>query len=470
MTEGKGINRLEKKKILIYGAGNNLTFSFYDLNRCYHITALTDGNEKKIGQRCFGLTISGIRGALKREYDYIVITPANASGIREKLTGFGAEKKKIVSLQEALDLIPEKEWEDFQIADGDENGHIAVVMYGGIGDLLIGKVWLESVIRKYDIDRKGIEIYFAENLKSDGEYIFKDSVPGENIHTISMEGTDFFGGRHFATALRFCIVPEVWQKGSSKKGESKDGFYSYIDRLWGYGRKHYNRGFISAGDFSKTIRGRLVDDSEVLYHTAFDVFGDLMPYAEEGVRNIDKALCDEYLGKAGLKGETYITLNTGLNEEYRCKKNTRAWAFDKWVELSEVIKSEYPNIKIVQIGLRMRDEDDIPADLHMNGRTSLEQVSFLLKNALLHIDYDGGLVHVRHMVGGKSIVLMGSSATENHAYPENVYIQTKACKPCEWTSPDWLSVCARGCDTPICMDSITVEMVMDKIKNELEEV
>ena len=31
-------------------------------------------------------------------------------------------------------------------------------------------------------------------------------------------------------------------------------------------------------------------------------------------------------------------------------------------------------------------------------------------------------------------------------------------------------VCGRGCDIPACMDSITVEMVMDKIKNELEEV
>ena len=461
---------MEKKNILIYGAGNNLTFSFYDLNRCYQIAAVMDGNEEKIGQRAFGLTISGICDALKKEYDYIVVTPANAAGINEKLIDFGADKKKIVSLQEALNLIPEDDWEKCPETDVEENGHIAVVMCGGMGDLLIGKVWLESVIRKYDISREEIEIYFAENLKSDGEYIFKDSVSRENIHTIHTEAADFFSGRYYKAVLRFCIVPEVWRKEIGLAGKSTGDFYTYIDRLWQYGKKHYNRGFISADGFCKTIRERLVDEPGVMYHTAFDVFGDLMSYANIRELNIDKVRCEEYLEKTGLAGDTYITLNTGLNAEYRSKKNTRAWAFEKWVELSEALKRKYPNIKIVQVGLRMREEDDIPADLHMNGRTSLEQIVYLLKKSLLHIDYDGGLVHVRHMTGQKSIVLMGSSASENHAYPENVYIQTKECKPCEWTRPDWLSVCGRGCDTPICMDSITVEMVMEKIKNELEEV
>ena len=326
-----------------------------------------------------------------------------------------------------------------------------------------------SLIRRYDIDRKRIEIYLAENLKNDGRYIFRDSVSEKNIYTIGTEQDDFFGRRHYVTVLRFCIVPEVWYKGSRLKEKNTEGFYTYIDRLWQYGKKHYNRGFISAGGFYRTIRESLVEKPGILYHTAFDVFRNLRSFAKEKVMHIDKDLCDEYLKKIGLAGERYITLNTGLNAEYRSKGNTRAWAFDKWVKLSDALKMEYPNIKIVQVGLRMKDEDDIPADLHMNGKTDLEQVSYLLKKALLHIDYEGGLVHVRHMTGGKSIVLMGPSSVENYAYPENVYIQTKECKSCEWTSPDWLSVCGRGCDIPACMDSITVEMVMDKIKNVLEE-
>ena len=159
----------------------------------------------------------------------------------------------------------------------------------------------------------------------------------------------------------------------------------------------------------------------------------------------------------------FITLNNGLNREYLRKNNTRAWSFEKWEELSRRIKETYNNVLTVQIGNRMRKEDDISADINLNGMTDLEQVAILLKNAVVHVDYDGGLVHLRHLYGGKSIVLMGPSNVCNHRYPENEYIQTNICTPCEWQTADWLSVCPKGNDESICMSSITVDMVMEKI-------
>ena len=185
--------------------------------------------------------------------------------------------------------------------------------------------------------------------------------------------------------------------------------------------------------------------------------------------SLDNINEEEYIHSLGLTGKTYITLNTGLNNEYRNKSNTREWPFEKWKILAETIKSKYPEIIIVQVGLKLDEKDDIPADVHLNGKTNLEQISVVLKHALVHVDYDGGLVHVNHMVGGQSVVLMGPSLAENHAYPENIYISSSACKSCEWATPDWLSVCHKGDTNPRCMDKIIVDMVMTEIEKIIKE-
>lgn len=214
----------------------------------------------------------------------------------------------------------------------------------------------------------------------------------------------------------------------------------------------------------------MVERPDAMYHTAYDVMGDFKAIGKDPELRIDTEREQAYLEAAGLVGKKYITLNTGLNMEYLNKGNTRAWPFENWAELSLKIKEKHPYLQIVQVGISLRDEDAIPADIHMNGRTTLEQINILLKNALIHVDYDGGLVHVRHTTRGKSLVLMGPSAAENHRYEENRYIHTKVCHPCEWIRQDWLSVCQKGQGVPPCMESITVEMVMDEIDRLLEEV
>ena len=460
---------MEKKKIVLYGAGNNLTFAFYDIGRHYEILAVTDGNVNKKGQKCFRLSVSEIEDVLRKEYDYVVITPANAAGIKENLIGQGVDKDRLISLQEAFDLIPEEEWGCLSDSPGRENNsNIAVVMCGGMGDLLIGRTWLESVIRKYKIDRERIHIHVFQGMKEDGTFIFKGIVPEQNIYVINVENDEFFDGRLYDTVLRFCIVPEVCYKRKNINS-SEESFEGYINRLWDYGKDHYNRGFIAASGFCKTIKKLMVDNPKALYHTAFDVFGNLKEYADTVMFPISGSACSDYLRTVDLGEKKYITLNTGLNAEYRSKKNMRAWSFDNWITLARELKNKYPDITLVQVGIKMRDEDNIPADVNLNGDTSLEQIFYLMKNALLHIDYDGGLVHVRHMTGGRSIVLMGPSSAKKHAYPENVYIQTDACEPCEWDGADWLSVCGRDYDPPLCMSSISVDAVINAVEKIMEE-
>lgn len=470
----KELKNMTKKNILIYGAGNNFLYSYCDLARYYNIVAVADGDPAKRGKTFFDYRICGIGDVTDSQFDMLVVTPADDTGIREMLIRKGIEKTKIFDVQDVLDMIPDAEWNRIEEADACNEKQaypeIAIVFYGGMGDILIGRSWLLGVIQKYQMDGHCFALYFARDLTADGGTIFKDIVPKQNIRSIGTGREGFFSGRSFSVIFRFCMIPEVWRRYRQIGRNLNPGFQAYVDRLDRYGKEQYNRGLFASRSFCRTVRKQLVEQPDVLYHTAYDIFGE---FGELGACRIAIAGEDEeeaYLSETGLKGKRYITLNTGLNREYLTKRNTRAWAFESWKYLALRIKAEYPDLLVVQVGVRMREEDDIPADIHMNGITNLEQISILLKYALLHVDYDGGLVHLRHMMGGKSIVLMGPSAAENHAYPENVYLQAPICAPCEWTTPDWLSVCPRGHEIPLCMESITADMVMEKIDKLVEDV
>lgn len=465
---------MAKKNILIYGAGNNFLYSYCDLARYYHIAAVADGDPAKRGKILFGFRICGIEDAMDRQFHMLVVTPVDHRGIRETLVRKGIEKNKIFDVQDVLDMIPDDEWNKTEDADPcnekETRADIAVVFYGGMGDLLIGRAWLRGIIEKYQMDGRCFDIYFAGDLAADGRTIFRDIVPKENVQNIGTGREGFFSGKSYGIIFRFCILPEVWRRNRRTGRISNSGFSAYVDRLERYGKEHYNRGFFASGSFCRTVRKQLVERPDVLYHTAYDIFGELGESEGDRITIADEGEEETYLLEIGLAGKRYITLNTGLNREYLTKRNTRAWALENWKCLALRIKEKYPDLLVVQVGVRMREEDDIPADIHMNGRTNLEQISILLKYALLHVDYDGGLVHIRHMTGGKSIILMGPSAAENHAYPENIYIQAPACASCEWTAPDWLCACPRGYEIPPCMESITADMVMEKIEKLVEEV
>lgn len=491
----KEMRNMAKKNLFLYGAGNNLLFSYCDLARYYNIVAIADGNPAKAGKRFFDFKICSIADVADDRYDMLAITPADNAGIRENLIQRGIDAHKIFDLQSVLDRIPDAEWksgaEKKDSADREQSGAqahptAAVVFYGGMGDLLIGKQWLRCVVEKYQMDSADFFLYFARNLTEDARTIFGGTVPEENLYGIDTEKKSFFAGKTYDVIFRFCILPEVWYRKTQPGYIDNPEFLSYVDRLDRYGREHYNRGFFASNGFSRTVRSQLVERQGVKYHTAYDVFGEFeeseglvkteKPWrAERGtalpgdgfiIANTDGE--EAYLSEIGLKGKSYITLNTGLNREYLQKRNTRAWPFEYWRYLAVRIKEAYPDLMVVQVGIRMRTEDDIPADIHMNGVTNLGQISILLKHALVHVDYDSGLVHVRHMTGGRSIVLMGPSAAEKHAYPENEYIQAPACASCEWSTSSWLSVCPRGYEEPVCMKSITVDMVMEKIDKLVE--
>ena len=106
------------------------------------------------------------------------------------------------------------------------------------------------------------------------------------------------------------------------------------------------------------------------------------------------------------------------------------------------------------------------------GKTNLEQIKPILQHALVHIDGEGGMVHLRHALGGgRSVVLFGPTSSEFFGYSENKNLVGGGCAVwCEWALNKWQEGCLRGSyETPPCMASITPEMVMEAADSIIRE-
>ena len=129
-------------------------------------------------------------------------------------------------------------------------------------------------------------------------------------------------------------------------------------------------------------------------------------------------------------------------------------------------------MKIVQLGF---SEDRCPKfnniDIDLIGKTSLEEVKIILNNSIIHIDGEGGMVHLRHALhGGKSIVLFGATSPEFYGYSENINLRGDGCSHwCEWITENWQAKCARGYDRPPCSYSLTPETVYNEFKKAWRE-
>lgn len=175
---------------------------------------------------------------------------------------------------------------------------------------------------------------------------------------------------------------------------------------------------------------------------------------------------DALLNRLGLAGKRYITMHRGCDTQY--PTHVKMWPLENYGALAAMLKSRYPDIVIVQYGVnRKRCPAMKHVDLDLVGQTDMEDVKVLLKHALLHVDSDGGMIHLRHALhGGPSVALYGPNYGNFFGYSENINLTGDGCSHfCDWLTDDWMVHCARGYAIPPCMTSITPDLVFQKISD-----
>jgi len=188
---------------------------------------------------------------------------------------------------------------------------------------------------------------------------------------------------------------------------------------------------------------------------------DLFNITEDFILPIEMPNEETILKKFKLEKKKYITVNREVG--IGGSNSTKLWPMENYLKVIEKLKVSFPQYTIVEVGT---GKGTPMKSVHHNlaGKTSLDEIKVVLKNSLLHIDGEGGLVHLRHALkGGVSCVLFGPSSPEVLGYSENINLLSSACPiHCEFYHGDWLRECVKNTDC-VCMKALTPSFVFSKI-------
>lgn len=357
--------------------------------------------------------------------------------------------------------------ESIQILDVPLNSNelnIAVLLQGGLGDMLINANFIHLLRQKIGYNNIRIDIYnkrttdildsvFAGHKIANN--IYKGAYPQNSAYDLTIELSRFpilqnVNHRRilFASPELFEFV-QLWEKDNIEKHRFID-FNPFLD------------GFINKYFLLKGFkRWEQFDIDHKLGMTEKFPFKLNINIPEQ-----------EYL--KGLKIPTkFITIHRGVDNLIG-ENSVKQWPVEYYNKLIKMIREKYPNIYIVQLGdstARCSEFDGV--DLNLCGETNIEQLKVLLKHSALHIDGEGGMVHLRHALnGGKSIVLFGPTDPKVYGYTENINLVGRGCPGgCEWIRENWQEECSLYDGFPPCQYSLTPDVVFksfakawDKIK------
>ena len=166
----------------------------------------------------------------------------------------------------------------------------------------------------------------------------------------------------------------------------------------------------------------------------------------------------EFIKQYGLTGR-FVVIEPGTNEEWF--GSLRSWSMERWVELTQQFKTNFPRVPLVQIG--MEETRSVNATIDLRGKTTFRQAALLMRHSSLFVGTEGGLMHAAKATGANALILWGGVTLPEFAgYPgtQRVICYYVPCAPCG--NLGW-------CDNDhICMKSIEVPQVLSEIKQILQ--
>jgi len=167
----------------------------------------------------------------------------------------------------------------------------------------------------------------------------------------------------------------------------------------------------------------------------------------------------------GLEGKAYVTVNYGAGNMGKMGLQTKVWPKKHFETLISMLKEHNPDLLVVQLGAK-ENSRLLGADCYIMGE-SMEIAKWILRDSQLHIDSEGGLVHLATQVSTKCVVMFGPTPAHYYGYEQNCNIVSTACSNCMGRTRGWAYECIHGGAEPICMHSIQPKMVFDVVKREL---
>ena len=345
---------------------------------------------------------------------------------------------------------------------GCEGISMAVCLGAGFGDAIIGKKVIAALAReagKYclvDIYVRDVAYEFVHGLFSDLPYIKNvyKSTPGEYGRICNQYDMAF-------TPLYIFSLDYVNENALREK---QPLFAKLVSRLAKWVKEN---GLSNSHPRDNSIlfaRARLKGKNAYTMHS----FDGLLPIADT---NIHVPLLSEHEGayrELLSNEETFVTVNYGwgVNEHGEKVVPAKIWPLKYYEKLIAMIKEKYPYLRILQIGRssapRLHQVDVFLQDVH------IEVIKYVLRDALLHIDSEGGMVHLATQLGTKCLVAFGPTPIHFFGYARNINVLSGKCGNCCYLDADFTR-CIRDMKEPECMYSLHPEMMFKKFEEYMKD-
>jgi hypothetical protein len=167
---------------------------------------------------------------------------------------------------------------------------------------------------------------------------------------------------------------------------------------------------------------------------------------------------------------SWVTINNGFDASFvmTSKQATKCYPTDRWQMVVAGLKNRCPDVKIVQVGSKTSVPID-GVDVNLINATSLSQAAALLRDAVVHVDIEGGLVHVAASLGTRSVVLFGPTSLGYFGYPNNVNLFSGFCGNCWGVTERWMESCPRGYGSARCMEMLDPQRVLAAVADAIRE-
>lgn len=340
-----------------------------------------------------------------------------------------------------------------------ENLNMGFFLGGGFGEYIFFANYLYKLYQKFGMNAIHTDLYLNSGLNYVSVLFRDDELVQKAFLGCPKDGIV----KRYDIFINLSRYPEVRYINYERVAGLQSELLEYIQLVEQF--KIENRRFFIGGadyDGHGTILAMIGGQSRLQQPDVYQYLGITNEYEYKiPVRENEKV----FLRKTGLLNKSFITVHRGCDLNY--PRHVKMWESQNYEKVIHLIHREYPELVIVQYGAS-HDRCDLirGVDIDLTGRTTMEEVKILLKKSLIHIDSDGGMIHLRHAIhGGPSVAMYGPNAEEFFGYSENENITGQGCiDTCEWLTNDWMLNCARGYKIPPCMESITPEMVMERIR------
>jgi hypothetical protein len=322
-------------------------------------------------------------------------------------------------------------------------GPLSVLVWGsgGIGDLL----YLGTVVRELFLMLGNCQIFvlhenpavhevFAAYPYVSGTMFLEGRNLPDFVHTVHT--LDVFD---LVAEVRYCVTyttpplsraPRAFVNAAGYRAAEWQRYVRYqwphLNNL--FGNEVMARGLSKLGLVGLTAMLPIQASSEVDFFIP-DWFPDLMPE---------------------LTGVAFATIHHGSDKKMSAAggvqtKNLPTATWNRIVaHLSEA------GLKVVQLG-EAHETLVEGVDVDMRGKTQLAETAFVLKMASVHLDTEGGLVHLARAMNTRSVVAFGPTPVGFFGYPQNDNIAPPVCGNCWWTTNRWATQCPRDLAEPECM-------------------